>query len=244
MIKFFRKIRHSLIAEGKFTKYLKYAIGEIVLVVIGILIALTINNWNQDRQNYNREKAYLKNIEADLLQQLSYIDIQLENENNSAIMAEELLERHKRDDGLKIDSISSKQLNELTIRKTFTKADPTYRDLISTGNIGLIKDKTLRNQLALYYMELDRIERILFNNNLLYVDELFAMKLVEICYIGETDERLIATSNQLLNDPQNEMLFINLLDLRRDLAQGHIDFMNELKDKTQEMLASLKKQRP
>ena len=50
MIKFFRKIRHNLINEGKTTKYLKYAIGEIVLVVIGILIALQINNWNEQRK--------------------------------------------------------------------------------------------------------------------------------------------------------------------------------------------------
>ncbi|WP_051957594.1 DUF6090 family protein [Altibacter lentus] len=49
MIKFFRKIRHRFLSENKFSKYLLYAIGEIILVVIGILIALQINNWNQDR---------------------------------------------------------------------------------------------------------------------------------------------------------------------------------------------------
>jgi hypothetical protein len=45
MIKFFRKIRHNSLSEGKRVKYLKYAIGEIILVVVGILIALGINNW-------------------------------------------------------------------------------------------------------------------------------------------------------------------------------------------------------
>ena len=49
MIKFFRKIRQKLLTQNKFSKYLLYAVGEIVLVVIGILIALQINNWNQDR---------------------------------------------------------------------------------------------------------------------------------------------------------------------------------------------------
>ena len=47
MIKFFRTIRKNLISEGKTVNYLKYAIGEIVLVIIGILIALQINNWNE-----------------------------------------------------------------------------------------------------------------------------------------------------------------------------------------------------
>jgi hypothetical protein len=48
MVKFFRKIRQKLLSENKFSKYFIYAIGEIVLVVIGILIALQINNWNEE----------------------------------------------------------------------------------------------------------------------------------------------------------------------------------------------------
>jgi len=57
MIKFFRNIRKKLLAEGKTTNYLKYAVGEIVLVVIGILIALQINNWNSERINLNKKKS-------------------------------------------------------------------------------------------------------------------------------------------------------------------------------------------
>ncbi|MGM5469619.1 DUF6090 family protein [Flavobacteriaceae bacterium LMO-SS05] len=58
MIKLFRNIRKNLITQGKTTNYLKYAIGEIVLVVIGILIALSINNWNEQR----KERQELLNI--------------------------------------------------------------------------------------------------------------------------------------------------------------------------------------
>ena len=54
MIKFFRKIRQNLLMENKTGKYFKYAIGEIVLVVIGILIALQINNWNEKHQAQNK----------------------------------------------------------------------------------------------------------------------------------------------------------------------------------------------
>jgi len=53
MIKFFRKIRQNLLLEGRTSKYFKYAVGEIILVVIGILIALSINNWNEIRKNQN-----------------------------------------------------------------------------------------------------------------------------------------------------------------------------------------------
>jgi len=66
MIKFFRKIRQRLLMENRTGKYLKYAVGEIVLVVIGTLIALQINNWNENRITKNLTKSYLLNIKSDL----------------------------------------------------------------------------------------------------------------------------------------------------------------------------------
>lgn len=66
MIKFFRKIRKQLLTENKFSKYLLYAIGEIVLVVIGILIALSINNWNENQKKKEILKVYLQNYVEDL----------------------------------------------------------------------------------------------------------------------------------------------------------------------------------
>ena len=57
MLKFFRRIRQNLLIQNKTSKYFKYAIGEIILVVIGILIALSINNWNQDRLNQIEKKG-------------------------------------------------------------------------------------------------------------------------------------------------------------------------------------------
>lgn len=67
MIKFFRKIRYSLMSENKTGKYLKYAIGEIVLVVIGILIALQINNWNEERKAKINENALYSRMITDLI---------------------------------------------------------------------------------------------------------------------------------------------------------------------------------
>ena len=58
MITFFRKVRQRLLIENRFSKYLLYAIGEIILVVIGILIALQINNWNEARKNNMTESDY------------------------------------------------------------------------------------------------------------------------------------------------------------------------------------------
>jgi hypothetical protein len=70
MIKFFRRIRQNLLMKSKFSKYLLYAIGEIILVVIGILIALQINNWNEGRKEASFEiqilKAFKESLETDL----------------------------------------------------------------------------------------------------------------------------------------------------------------------------------
>ncbi|WP_445752737.1 DUF6090 family protein [Polaribacter sp.] len=65
MIKFFRKIRQNLLMENKTSKYFKYAIGEIVLVVIGILIALQINNWNENRKLKKQETKILSDLLAE-----------------------------------------------------------------------------------------------------------------------------------------------------------------------------------
>ncbi|MGB5646467.1 MAG: DUF6090 family protein [Muriicola sp.] len=72
MIKFFRKIRQKLLSENKIGKYLTYAIGEIVLVVIGILIALQINNWNENRKQQIKLQQIYHEILADLKRERDY----------------------------------------------------------------------------------------------------------------------------------------------------------------------------
>jgi hypothetical protein len=67
MIKFFRKIRYELMEKNKTAKYFKYAIGEIVLVMIGILLALQVSNWNQERKDRISERKLLDNIHRDFV---------------------------------------------------------------------------------------------------------------------------------------------------------------------------------
>lgn len=75
MIKFLRKIRQRMLTENKFSRYLLYAVGEIVLVVIGILIALQINNWNETRKLNNKMKSVYSIIKTDLLSDIKNIDM-------------------------------------------------------------------------------------------------------------------------------------------------------------------------
>ena len=96
MIKFFRKIRHNLLTQNKFSKYLMYAIGEIVLVVIGILIALSINNWNENKKSIKRTEHLLTQVHKELAFNI--------NKANSVI------DRYRRKDTL-IYNVLHKKLN-------------------------------------------------------------------------------------------------------------------------------------
>ena len=73
MIKFFRKIRYNLMSENKTSQYLKYAIGEILLVMIGILLALQVNNWNNHRLKKQLEVSILKQANIDIQSMLNYM---------------------------------------------------------------------------------------------------------------------------------------------------------------------------
>lgn len=74
MIIFFRKLRQNLLTENKFTKYLIYAIGEIILVVIGILIALQVNNWNELRKTDKNQEKYLSLLKVETINNLKEVE--------------------------------------------------------------------------------------------------------------------------------------------------------------------------
>ena len=66
MIPFFRKIRKKMADDNKPVKYMRYAIGEILLVVIGILIALQVNNWNEKKKIYKNEQIFLNDLKYEI----------------------------------------------------------------------------------------------------------------------------------------------------------------------------------
>jgi len=151
MIKLFKNIRKNLLAEGKTTNYLKYAIGEIVLVVIGILIALQINNWNEDRKDQLR----LKNHYTELLDELN-------NDKNSL---NEILEvvRNLNDETYEISEFINTSESKIDTTKLandllhceayafFSVSKSAYTTLLSSGDIQLIKNTKLKNALSIYH---------------------------------------------------------------------------------------------
>ena len=90
MIGFFRKMRKKLADDNQFFKYSRYAIGEILLVVIGILIALSINNWNEDKKVMKYELKILQELYSTIINDIEFQKIQIE-ENESAIASAEII---------------------------------------------------------------------------------------------------------------------------------------------------------
>ena len=162
MIKFFRHIRQNLLAEGKTTKYFKYAIGEIILVVIGIMIALSINNWNEERKEDRLGVQFLKGIRADLQKDIVLVDsvLQVHKKTFSVISSIDSVFHKKHFYQAKINSQFFDKPDTLDFEHVFYRnisfrpINSTYNSLIADGNTALIKNKPL----------LDKIQRI-YNEN-------------------------------------------------------------------------------
>ena len=95
MIKFFRKIRHKLLTENKFSKYTVYAVGEIILVVIGILIALSINNWNEWRKNSKTLEGYLIFLIEDIQSDKNQLNKLIQEREASLISTIKIIDAYK-----------------------------------------------------------------------------------------------------------------------------------------------------
>ena len=146
MIKFFRKIRQRLLTENKFSKYLLYAIGEILLVVVGILIALQINNSNESRKIRNQEVHYLKNLKTDLILNITELDEYITVRNLRIESANKVLEYFEGKPLIDLNDIAFHTTN-IYIWQKFSQQDNTFQELVSSGNLALISNDTIKNEL-------------------------------------------------------------------------------------------------
>ena len=167
MIKLFRKIRKKLADDNKPLKYMRYAIGEIVLVVIGILIALQINNWNENQKDRQYEEYYLGQLVLDLND-----DIQtLQNEKRLIAAQVPLIENLL--DALDDDQPDIHKFNNAIKRYMdgswyvirFQSNSAAFEEMKSSGKLGLIKDNKLRNDIVVLYRNLDNCQKMFKSNN-------------------------------------------------------------------------------
>lgn len=148
MIKFFRKIRQRLLTENKFSKYLLYAIGEIVLVVIGILIALQINNWNENQKKSIIESEILTELKSCLERDLEDVIWNLNSESEK-LTSQKVIINWIEEDLNYDDSLETHFVNISYV--TFFNDNPsTYNDLKQLG-MRTISNDSLRGQISKLY---------------------------------------------------------------------------------------------
>ncbi len=247
-MKFFRKIRQNLLSEGKTGKYLKYAIGEIILVVIGILIALSINNWNENRKNSIEEKAILENL--------------LENLNLSKKQSEQLIseENQLKQNLIQLLSVGANdnKLNAKTISdSTFKNAVwdlqsdmPTfnaYNNLKSTNKLSLIKNKKINEKFTELEFRQNKLNDIL--------EDRLSVHQIRIDDILEHDINFIplVKSNiptiNIENESRNNYLQVleikrirNLLGMKLSFTQDVIDFRKNLDTEIKGLIILIEKE--
>ncbi len=159
MIPFFRKIRKNLLVSGNTGKYLKYAVGEIFLVVIGILIALQINNWNEQQNERKIEKQYMQNMLEDLRDDLViYRNFQKRNDEIYNLVDSIV-------SGLKAGN-RKEHVSELSYRTRMVTikwmiihpVERTYEQMKSSGHLRLVEHKRVADGISNYYNSLKEFD--------------------------------------------------------------------------------------
>lgn len=151
---------------------------ELALLIVGILVALAVDGWIEDRRDAHLERAYLERLERDLAQSMDILD------------AFVTFERQQTEDGVLAyrglrgaPGIEREQmavaLGHLTSRRTLRLVGATYRDLLSTGNLRLIRDQELRDAIVRLYEEAERTTAVVDRNNQVLVDQAFGLPLLD-----------------------------------------------------------------
>lgn len=178
MIKFFRQIRQTMIKENKLSKYLLYAIGEIILVVIGILIALQINNANEEKKQRQKEVKYLRNIRNDLKINILELNKYIERRETQITAAISILEHYEGKPVEDYVEFNNNTINIYTWRKFFQNNN-TFQELVNSGNLSLINNDSIKTKLLnlemLYKITKDEEEHFRFDSEELLFKPYFSI---------------------------------------------------------------------
>jgi len=174
MINFLRGIRRELINESKTSIYLVYAVGEVVLVVIGILIALQIDNWNEGRKQEVIEIQFLKSIKQDLISDTIYF-------NRRTKQSEDLINNHYQyihnayDEQKNIEEF--KELISLLWwnSEQFAPHNSTFIEILNSGQLSIFKNRQLKEDIISLYNDYDMV-----SNHIKEFNEYTAAQLTEI----------------------------------------------------------------
>ena len=158
MIKFFRQIRHKLIDQSNLRKYLFYAVGEILLVMIGILLALQVNNWNEKKKMIKDERKYYIRIYSDLEVDSIYLSQRLkkskqEIESYYTFIHEAYKDQKSKEEFVELIGYTWFSSEHLTVQNS------TFQEMINSGKLDLISNDSLKDAIIELYRNYDAAEK-------------------------------------------------------------------------------------
>jgi hypothetical protein len=237
MIKFFRNIRQNLLNEGKTSKYLKYAIGEIVLVVIGILIALQINNWNEARKEHSRELKMLSEVKSNLEANILNLASDIKRQIRGAWCIDYVIDHmdHKRSYN---DSLPYYML-EIDFAPDVVLVSSAYETLQSSG-LEIIKNDFLRQHLTNLYgvvyptlmQETKRLEDQVWPTTVVPMfQKYFRKELEKYSFVPNSYENWL-----------NDQEFLNMLAFRGVMRKNSTNRKRETQKETENVLSIINKE--
>ena len=233
MIKFFRRIRYNLMETGKKGKYFKYAIGEIVLVMVGILLALQVNNWNNKRIENSRAEIFIVKMEKQLEGNISRVENYLEILQSRDSITQKLIviigDDNKLNIDEKIDSLISINMYDFHLNLNMN----TLIEGSENGDLALIKSDSLRQLLydfSTRYELVKERERIANQDNIdlfiPYLNKKYNIRNGMIRFYDENKQigksKLYKTDNwKLLKDQEFENLITTRMVYNQDILKEY-----------------------
>ncbi|PNQ72542.1 hypothetical protein C1T31_10320 [Hanstruepera neustonica] len=238
MIAFFRKIRQNLLTEGKTVKYLKYALGEIILVVIGILIALQINNWNEGKKNQAKETLLIKNIVEDLKSDTVHMNKALNELDEQLQVVDSLIAKAT-------DSLKTLNYNTMGLLRYSSDFRPKSQRN-HTEAVSNMEHETVRKLLQNYFIDEDQVVDIFLEYEKIVQNEIrpylrnSGMHNLNSLYTTSSNfkiDRMLQP--EVLDTELKKVAFQQLLFERRLKTGSFKRLLNDLKNKNQELINTL-----
>lgn len=233
MIKFFRHIRRSLINQNQTGKYFKYALGEILLVVIGILIALHINNWNEHRKQVKEENEIILSFKAELKTKSNQLKISIERNKEYEEHSRDLLSLIKNDT---VSVLTEDDVANFISYYPYQTDMPVLNEILKSDN-KLVSKKDIIGDLRQLSTSARKVAK-----NLFYIDEIYNSKVTdfiisigfELSYnIGVGENRNISLKyieQHGYNRKQLIALFNAVNILRADFTKSQKEMLNLIED--------------
>ena len=231
------------------SRYLFYAVGEIVLVVIGILLALQIDAWNQNRLDRRVESQYYMRFLEDVLLDEELIRIQIEETEKRLLGANRLLAALQggTQDMEEVASAITESISQSSFKIHPTQT--TFEDIKSSGNIHLIKDLRLKKIMESYYVFMDGVMDNVNDNSsrlavrMLQKQDVLGTGLVQLAQrqngITDTIVDLVLLTKASQMTPNNRLVLINDAVYYLTLSSRNLQHLNSLKNKVSEMKSIL-----